>query len=339
MSDKFLSPSVSVIIPTFNECEWLPGTLKAVDDSLVLAGWTNAEIVVVNDGSTDQTLDIISTIATSTPLRAVNQDNQGRFYARLNGLNSCSSELILLLDSRVHTGLSSMKFLRRQLRDFPERTCWNGDVIIHTSGNPYAAFWSCTVKLAWRRYFKTRQLTSFSAQDYDFYPKGTGFFVAPRVDLIEACSKFDSLYADKSLASDDTHLIRPLAENGTIFIGPEFVCTYYSRDSLVKFVRHTYFRGTTFIDGYMRRKSRFLVPLLLLLPTLAFLFLLLVLQPLWTLSVMFAGVIAICFILRGNNCSWSEILGFLRVVPLFSPVYFLGIVRGAYLALVGRRDR
>ena len=59
MSDKFLSPSVSVIIPTFNECEWLPGTLKAVDDSLVLAGWTNAEIVVVNDGSTDQTLDIM----------------------------------------------------------------------------------------------------------------------------------------------------------------------------------------------------------------------------------------------------------------------------------------
>jgi hypothetical protein len=192
------------------------------------------------------------------------------------------------------------------------------------------------VKIAWRRYFKSRTLTSFSSLDYDYFPKGTGFFLAPKTDLLEACESFDSLYVDKSLASDDTHLIRPLAEKHKIYIGPEFICTYFSRDSFLKFVHHTFFRGTTFVDGYFRRDSRFLIPLLLILPVLS-----LALYLAWTYPLLI-GLLTPLFIssvagaLRVNNCSWAEVRGFIAVSPIFAPIYFLGIIRGFVLAFRGR---
>ena len=330
------TPTLSVIIPTFNECGWLTETILAIDSSLALAKWTNAEIIVVNDGSTDQTVEVLNDIKTSVPLHVLTQENLGRFEARYAGLKVAKGELTLLLDSRVRTMQPSMQFIRDQLASFPDRVCWNGDVIIDIKGNPFAAFWSCLVKLAWRRYFKHRTLTSFNISDYDYFPKGTGFFIAPSHELLEACHSFKSLYNDNSMASDDTHLIRPLAEKYRIHIGPEFMCTYHSRDSLKKFIRHTFFRGTTFVDGYLRKGSRFLRPLLILPFVVLLLVSLLLTNPLLVLSLGVSSVIFGTLVMKRFGCSFREISGFFRVLPVFGPVYFAGILRGFFLAWRGK---
>ena len=99
--------------------------------------------------------------------------------------------------------------------------------------------------IAWRRYLGNPRDTSFGIDDYDHFPKGTGFFFAPRERLLELCASFDSSYDDVAMASDDTLLIRPLAASDRINIAPELGGVYFPRDDFASFLRHTYFRGTT----------------------------------------------------------------------------------------------
>jgi glycosyltransferase involved in cell wall biosynthesis len=49
-----VKPLVSILIPTFNAQEWIADTIK----SAMKQTWTRKEIIVVDDGSRDQTLSI-----------------------------------------------------------------------------------------------------------------------------------------------------------------------------------------------------------------------------------------------------------------------------------------
>ena len=124
------TPTLSIILPTYNECSWLPETLAIVCSELNQSGWTNAELIVVNDGSSDNTIAVLDSLNLSIPLKVLSHANSGRFYSRLVGLNASKSVFVLLIDSRVHVNEGSFKFLREQLELYPERRIWTGDVDI-----------------------------------------------------------------------------------------------------------------------------------------------------------------------------------------------------------------
>lgn len=333
------TPSLSVILPTYNEAGWLPETIRAIDDDLTRAEWFNAEIVIVNDGSTDDTLDVLGKLSTVAPLRVVTQENSGRFVARRTGLSSATGQFALMIDSRVRPVPGSLSFLAAQFRDHPERSVWNGDVDLNDAHKPYAAFWLCITRLAWRRYFRRRELTSFGIEEFDYYPKGTTFFVAPRATLLDLCEGFMSNFEDLSLANDDTLLIKPLSATERIFISPEFRCVYFSRDSARKFLKHTYHRGTVFVDAYLHRGSRYL-PLFLCAGVVGLTFLLLAwLHPLIAVGALAAGVFLLMALFRYAGIEWRVIFGFLQALPLFVPAYSLGIFRGIRMMLRARNSR
>jgi glycosyltransferase involved in cell wall biosynthesis len=254
-------PSLAVVIPAFNAAPSLPATLAAVTRSVLLAGWPEVEVIVVDDGSTDATASVARDMPGEVPVRVVSQENRGRFGARLRGIEEARSQLILLLDSRVETGHAALSFLAAQLRSFPERTVWNGHVTIDTRGNPYAGFWQAFAHLAWPKYMRRPALTSFGEEDFDAYPKGTTCFVAPRQALLEACASFQTFYDDLRLANDDTILIRDLARGRRIFLGPEFSFRYEARDSFSGFLRHSFHRGIVLVDGFLHPGNRWFAPL------------------------------------------------------------------------------
>ena len=323
--------TLSVVLPTYNEASWLPETITSVDTELFAAGWTDAEIVVVNDGSSDNTSDVILSLTTRCRLRIIEQVNAGRFEARRAGIESCTSEFILLIDSRVRPIPGAFKFLRTQLSDHPERRVWNGDVDLDHPAKPYAAFWLCITRLAWRRYFRTRTLTSYGADDFDYYPKGTTFFLAPRAVLLDVISKFRTNFSDMKLVNDDTLLIKPIAQSQPIFIGPEFRCIYFSRDSAKKFLRHSYHRGTVFVDAYLRSGSRYLAPFVSASIMGAVLAFAAVTYPLFAGVVLTLLVMAATGAFYRSGCEMVVIVGFFRALPLFVPAYGAGIVRGLWL--------
>ncbi len=88
---------VAVIIPTYNRCS----TLERCLNSLEQQTFADLEVVVVDDGSTDDTGALVARLAGSSrlDLRYVRQPNRGCAAARNTGLRESCSELFLFLDS------------------------------------------------------------------------------------------------------------------------------------------------------------------------------------------------------------------------------------------------
>ncbi len=88
------NPFVSVIIPTFNR-GWI---LSEAVDSVLSQDYAPFELIVVDDGSTDKTAEILSSYA-DPRLRVHFQPNRGVSAARNRGIEQTTGELIAFLDS------------------------------------------------------------------------------------------------------------------------------------------------------------------------------------------------------------------------------------------------
>lgn len=85
---------VTVIIPTFNRAHILASSVNSVLDQT----YSDLEVIVVDDGSTDNTKEILSTIKDNR-LRYVYQKNAGACAARNKGIELAQGEYIALHDS------------------------------------------------------------------------------------------------------------------------------------------------------------------------------------------------------------------------------------------------
>jgi glycosyltransferase involved in cell wall biosynthesis len=84
---------VSVIIPTYNRVD----TVCASIDSVLAQTYPNIEVIVVDDGSTDGTRDVLETY--DDRIRVVTQVNAGPAIARNRGISIAKGDIVALLDS------------------------------------------------------------------------------------------------------------------------------------------------------------------------------------------------------------------------------------------------
>ena len=86
-------PQVSVIIPTYNR-GWI---LKEAIDSVLAQDYKDLELIVVDDGSTDNTFEILASYGND--IKVLFQENKGVSAARNRGITEASGQLIAFLDS------------------------------------------------------------------------------------------------------------------------------------------------------------------------------------------------------------------------------------------------
>jgi glycosyltransferase involved in cell wall biosynthesis len=86
-------PLVSVIIPTFNRAHCIKRTVESV----LSQTFADYELIVVDDGSTDDTPKVLA--AYSDRLRVIQQPNQGVSTARNTGIQSARGDWVAFLDS------------------------------------------------------------------------------------------------------------------------------------------------------------------------------------------------------------------------------------------------
>ena len=86
-------PFVSVIIPTYNQAGYVGEAIRSVQQQT----YTNFEIIVIDDGSSDNCWDVVAGFGDS--VRYIRQENQGLAGARNTGIRAARGELIGLLDS------------------------------------------------------------------------------------------------------------------------------------------------------------------------------------------------------------------------------------------------
>jgi GT2 family glycosyltransferase len=91
-----LTPTVSVVMPTYNRVDQLRAALAGLAGQQGLA--EPVEVVVVSDGSTDGTDEYLASPAVPLPVVALSQPNAGPAAARNRGIDAARGELVLFVD-------------------------------------------------------------------------------------------------------------------------------------------------------------------------------------------------------------------------------------------------
>lgn len=92
-------PSLSVIMPAYNEQDAIEQAVSEIDKS-VLSKMAGANLIVIDDGSRDETGIVLDRLAKANPrIHVIHQRNQGHGAAVRTGLEAARGEYIFLLDS------------------------------------------------------------------------------------------------------------------------------------------------------------------------------------------------------------------------------------------------
>jgi glycosyltransferase involved in cell wall biosynthesis len=100
VADVMQHPNYSIVIPAYNESARIPAALQSVVDCVRSHGWP-AEVVVVDDGSSDATAEVVRAFAAGAPeVRLLqNPGNRGKGYSVRSGVLQARGEVILFTDA------------------------------------------------------------------------------------------------------------------------------------------------------------------------------------------------------------------------------------------------
>lgn len=119
---------VSVIIPTYNHAQYLGEAIESV----LSQEYPDAEVIVVNDGSSDNTREVIANY--QGKITCVEQPNSGCASARNSGLRMTTGEYIAFLDSDDLLNQGSLAVRADYLDKHPDVGLVCGDVVEVLSG-------------------------------------------------------------------------------------------------------------------------------------------------------------------------------------------------------------
>ncbi|MGA8088015.1 MAG: glycosyltransferase family A protein [Terracidiphilus sp.] len=111
---KHVRPLVSILVPAYNAEKWLADTLR----SALAQTWDRKEIIVVDDGSNDQTLSVARSFESGI-LRVFTQAHQGAAATRNNALSISRGEFIQWLDADDLLSPNKIALQMEALEDTP----------------------------------------------------------------------------------------------------------------------------------------------------------------------------------------------------------------------------
>lgn len=178
---------ISVIIPAYNaEC-----TISNALNSVYAQNLDDLEVIVVDDGSTDDTISVLKPYQQKKNLCVIHQKNQGVSAARNTGIKAASGKYIFFLDSDDYIGYNLLSTLyefaeQKNLELVACEYLHIGSVVKHHESNPYVEFVATT----------KRQIVNFFSE---FDPK----YVVAKLYLSKAIISNNVLFPiDMNLGED-----------------------------------------------------------------------------------------------------------------------------------------
>jgi cellulose synthase/poly-beta-1,6-N-acetylglucosamine synthase-like glycosyltransferase/peptidoglycan/xylan/chitin deacetylase (PgdA/CDA1 family) len=110
LADHF--PSVAVVVPAYNEAVVIERCVR----SLASSEYSNFAVVVVDDGSTDRTAEIVAGLELAN-VRLVRQDNAGKAAALNTGVEQTASEIVVMVDADTLFEEDTLSRLARPFAD------------------------------------------------------------------------------------------------------------------------------------------------------------------------------------------------------------------------------
>ena len=200
---------ISVIIPAYNVDKYLAETL----DSVLAQIYPHFEVVIVNDGSTDRTLEIAQGYAAKDDrIQVISQANQGVSAARNHGIRVTTGELLAFLDGDDRWNPNK---LSAHINHFHE---------IENLGMSFAKVAFITSDGSYTKQCSNSKLTSLNPED--FYVENlviTPSNVVVRRSTIDSVGHFEL----QLNGSEDQELFFRIAWSGAIVEGLDQVLTEY----------------------------------------------------------------------------------------------------------------
>lgn len=201
-------PSVSIIIPLYNKKEFIRNSIQSVLNQT----YGDFEIVIVNDGSTDNSLEIVKSIHDDR-IRIIDKENGGVSSARNVGIDNSVGEWIIFLDADDTIRQDCLQTLINLHNQFKEADVCCGNFI-----QKYPNIKNCC-------YCKGREPYLVKNNFRDFYKQKiylhTGIFIITRKALC-AAGRFDESYS----LFEDIALFFKVLKSSKIAYTPEVVFEY-----------------------------------------------------------------------------------------------------------------
>lgn len=130
---QFMDPLVSVIIPMYNAAK----TIQETIESVIAQTYRNLEILVIDDGSTDRSAEIVTSLQKRHPyITYTYQKNAGVSAARNLGLEQAQGDYVAFLDADDIWQRDKLEKQLRRLTDTGYPACYSGYSWINEEGQP-----------------------------------------------------------------------------------------------------------------------------------------------------------------------------------------------------------
>lgn len=121
---------ISIVIPLYNKAQSIANTIRCIQQQT----YQDFEIVVVNDGSTDQSENVVALIPDNR-IKLYNKSNGGVSSARNYGIQKAKYEYIAFLDADDYWDKDYLLEQTKMIADFPNATLWGINFAEVTEGN------------------------------------------------------------------------------------------------------------------------------------------------------------------------------------------------------------
>lgn len=200
VADMSGKPYFSVVIPTYNRAKAVSAAIRSV----LAQTYTNWELIVVDDGSTDDTRELLQQQYTEHhSFQYIGQVNQGQSAARNRGISLAKGGWIAFLDSDDVWLPDKLGWQARAIENLGNRcgACFTDANLLMSSGNVETAF-----RVAGRRY---EDVFGMVVDEWKSLAKAFGGpwvqTLAARSDLVRTIGGFDT---DQHFAEDHDFLFR-----------------------------------------------------------------------------------------------------------------------------------
>ncbi|WFU39397.1 glycosyltransferase family 2 protein [Bradyrhizobium sp. CB82] len=178
-------PSLSVIIPNHNYAAYVGSAIRSALD----IRWPKVEVIVVDDGSTDNSLEVINEFADEVTV--ISQPNAGQMPSCVNGFRKSSGDVIIFLDSDdvlhpdVMTEIASVSSKAASKYQFQMRVI---DAKGQPTGNVLPQYFSCPASDDIRRWMTTTGAYPTPPGSGNAYPRW----------FVERVFSFESDFVDRA---------------------------------------------------------------------------------------------------------------------------------------------
>lgn len=222
-------PFFSVIIPVFNKALFIDETLK----SALAQTFTDLEIIIVNDGSTDESEAIIKGF-NDNRIHYFYQENAGVAVARNFGIDKALGEFICFLDADDYWYPNFLKTMYSYTQKLPEASVFACAIEVETKRNRFIPYYS----IAKKSDFETVNFFDASQRECVLWTSA----VAIRKTVFDKIGKFD----EKIKISEDTELwIRIGLAYPVVFIWETLARYVYDESSISRNLKY-FFEPYTF---------------------------------------------------------------------------------------------